>query len=441
MKKTVLTFQVSLIFFSANAQKSINSFNQANAPITIEAFPNSNGRALGDTLLYMPLVNIIVNPFDLPLFGLDMEDLDGQITSNPGIDMDFGIYYSTDSSTNVFSLPTQNNFYHPWETPFSSGTDSAFYFGASSWFIPLGVADNWLEFGPITIPLTGATLQWYDRTKAYRDGYEVLLSTSGMYNYLDFTSPAIYSKIDASPPSPTATTDTTWQFRSAPIPASYLGTSIYFAFHHIANDMDMLFLDEITVIEGGPTCDANFITIQDTANLYDYTIYNSSSSGPTYSYLWDFGDSTTSTLQYPTHVYSWSGPFQICLTVSDAIGCSDMKCDSITPGHSPSNITTLTVLPPATVGIQTIEKKSSFKIYPNPFNSSATVNYSINEECFVELVVFDLLGNEISSIEVGNKLQGNHSYIWNAENMSKGMYLLQLKTGNTISTQKVIITK
>ena len=61
------------------------------------------------------------------------------------------------------------------------------------------------------------------------------------------------------------------------------------------------------------------------------------------SYLWDFGDGNTSTQQNPTHVYSASGVFQVCLTVSNFCGsntsCQNLvvTCNKPSPNFSAAN--------------------------------------------------------------------------------------------------------
>ena len=82
-----------------------------------------------------------------------------------------------------------------------------------------------------------------------------------------------------------------------------------------------------------------------------------------------------------------------------------------------------------------------FESYPNPFNGSTTINYSISKEATVELTIIDLLSNKIATIDSGNKLVGNYSAIWNAETVAEGMYILQLKVDNQILTKKIIVTK
>ena len=188
-------------------------------------------------------------------------------------------------------------------------------------------------------------------------------------------------------------------------------------------------------------CDANFSVVNDSlALLTTYWIYNYSSGAGTVNYLWDFGDGSTSTAPYPTHTYATSGPFLICLTISDGIGCSDTQCDSIGTRHMMSGPMQIYVID-ATGIQQQANTISSLENYPNPFSDNTTISYSIKKDASVELSLLDLLGNKIAAIETGNRTEGKHSINWNSEGIAQGMYLLQLKVDNNISTKKLMISK
>lgn len=253
MKKIYTLIATVAVVFSANAQNKAfsgaNSGQSINAPLQIHQM--NLERAPGDTLLWYPSPGVyLFNSTDAAAFNLQNEDIDGLTPNNAGEAMAYGLYFSDDNSM-AGSVPTQSNYYHPYENPIlSGGTDSAFFWHATSWFAPAGQADNWLIMGPITIT-TGCTLKWYDRTNpAYRDGYNVKLALASAVSipatFSDFSGAAIYTKAD-SYPSVTYTTDTTWVLRTATIPATYDGQAIYVAFNHTANDMDVLYLDEFTI--------------------------------------------------------------------------------------------------------------------------------------------------------------------------------------------------
>ncbi|MCE3279917.1 MAG: repeat-containing protein [Bacteroidetes bacterium] len=188
-------------------------------------------------------------------------------------------------------------------------------------------------------------------------------------------------------------------------------------------------------------CDAHFSIIQDSTNVTNYLVYNSTPGSSAANYFWDFGDGTTSTLQYPTHTYAANMPYYICLTVSDASGCTDTYCDSINTGHGATPIS-LTVVAPAMTGISSVEETSStLENYPNPFNESTIINYSISKDANVELYVMDLLGNVISTIDNSRKQSGNYNATWNAADVASGIYLLQMKVNDQLIIKKIVVSK
>lgn len=187
-------------------------------------------------------------------------------------------------------------------------------------------------------------------------------------------------------------------------------------------------------------CNSYFTVQQDSANLYNYLVYDfSTTPSGTLTYLWDFGDGTTSTLVYPTHTYATTAPVTLCLTISDGTGCTDTYCDSITPGMMMSNVFTINVLP---MGVaEQASTISSLENYPNPFSENTTIKYAINTEANVSISIIDLLGNIIAEIENENRSSGEYSITWNSQGVSEGMYLLQLKVNNDIKTKKIIVSK
>lgn len=190
----------------------------------------------------------------------------------------------------------------------------------------------------------------------------------------------------------------------------------------------------------GGICDANFYIYQDSTNLYNYFVYNYSSTTAGTTYLWDFGDGTTSTLAYPTHTYASTTPVVLCLTVADGSGCTDTFCDSITPGMMMSSTFTLNVVNPLGV-YENINAIISLENYPNPFTNSTTINYAINKDANISISIIDLLGNTVAELENENKPSGEYSTSWNAEGVAEGMYLLQLKVDNNVKTKKIIVSK
>ena len=83
----------------------------------------------------------------------------------------------------------------------------------------------------------------------------------------------------------------------------------------------------------GNSCNANF---SDSAVLNTNTIFfnnYSTSSDSIVSYVWNFGDGSSSTSVNTHHTYSNSGTYYACLTITAANGCTSTHCDSVHVGH------------------------------------------------------------------------------------------------------------
>jgi len=81
--------------------------------------------------------------------------------------------------------------------------------------------------------------------------------------------------------------------------------------------------------------------------------------------------------------------------------------------------------------------------YPNPFNPVTSIKFSLPANHFgnVTLKVYDILGNEVSTLVNENKLAGNYEVKFDASSISSGVYYYQLNAGNFVETKKMILLK
>lgn len=84
--------------------------------------------------------------------------------------------------------------------------------------------------------------------------------------------------------------------------------------------------------------------------------------------------------------------------------------------------------------------------YPNPFNPSTTLEYSLPVQSEVECSIFDLSGNLVKEFFF-NQYAGKHSITWNADQFSSGIYLVRFTakavdgTNSFVDYQKVTLLK
>ncbi len=83
----------------------------------------------------------------------------------------------------------------------------------------------------------------------------------------------------------------------------------------------------------------------------------------------------------------------------------------------------------------------SLNIYPNPFNSAATIEFSTLTDNFISIEVYDITGKEIEVLLSEPLSKGNHKINWNAEGLNEGVYFIRLETNTSSVVQKAIILK
>lgn len=79
--------------------------------------------------------------------------------------------------------------------------------------------------------------------------------------------------------------------------------------------------------------------------------------------------------------------------------------------------------------------------YPNPFNPATTISYQIPASGQTTLKIFDLLGKEVATLVDSYQQAGRYQVMFNAKNLSSGIYFYRLDSGNFSQTKKLIMMK
>jgi hypothetical protein len=113
-------------------------------------------------------------------------------------------------------------------------------------------------------------------------------------------------------------------------------------------------------------------------------------------------------------------------------------------GNQVSQHFTLSVGVPTGVTDGSDRIPDSFTLYqnfPNPFNPSTTIRFSIPEQSKVTLIVYDMLGREVATL-VDEQLQpGEYSRLFDARHLAGGVYPYRLRAGEYVQTKRLLLVK
>jgi hypothetical protein len=78
-----------------------------------------------------------------------------------------------------------------------------------------------------------------------------------------------------------------------------------------------------------------------------------------------------------------------------------------------------------------------FQNYPNPFNPTTTISYQLSSPSKVHLVVYNLLGQEVTTLVDAVREAGFHHETWNASALSSGLYIYRITSTDESGHQNV----
>jgi len=79
--------------------------------------------------------------------------------------------------------------------------------------------------------------------------------------------------------------------------------------------------------------------------------------------------------------------------------------------------------------------------FPNPFNPSTTIQYSVPRTSRINLRVYDLLGREVSTLVNDVKQPGVYKTVWDTQDMASGVYFLRIRSGYFTDTKKLTLMR
>jgi len=80
-------------------------------------------------------------------------------------------------------------------------------------------------------------------------------------------------------------------------------------------------------------------------------------------------------------------------------------------------------------------------VYPNPFNPSLNIQYSLKVAQDVSIRIYNTRGQMVQSFELGNREAGVHNLSWDANGQATGIYLIRMQAGNKLYNSKAVLSK
>jgi photosystem II stability/assembly factor-like uncharacterized protein len=79
--------------------------------------------------------------------------------------------------------------------------------------------------------------------------------------------------------------------------------------------------------------------------------------------------------------------------------------------------------------------------YPNPFNPVTTIKYSVPKQSLVKLIIYDVIGREVTTLVNEIKHPGNYNVSFDASNFASGVYFYRMEAGDFINVKKMVLIK
>lgn len=191
------------------------------------------------------------------------------------------------------------------------------------------------------------------------------------------------------------------------------------------------------VAEYTPPCNAYF-TLLPASSAHTYTLTDYCTGTGKLNYLWTWGDGKADTGAKPTHIYDSAGIYQICVAMTDSLGCSSSFC---MPANSYLAKTTADMIyvnvvrgKPTHITDQ-LTQEYGFSVYPNPTNSTFVATGKCTDR-EANILVKDLSGKVLQQEKVMVR-DGSFRQSISLDNIASGMYFIELQTSAGTSILKL----
>lgn len=139
----------------------------------------------------------------------------------------------------------------------------------------------------------------------------------------------------------------------------------------------------------------------------------------------------------------WQGIYDVS---SDTLKVEGFWHTGLPPTPTPTFFNTPTSYRRVPTDIITGENETSESFflhhnYPNPFNPSTTISFSLSRKSIVSLDISDALGRKVAVLASEELPAGTYTRQWNAEGLASGVYYYRLTAGDLTQTKKLILLR
>jgi hypothetical protein len=199
--------------------------------------------------------------------------------------------------------------------------------------------------------------------------------------------------------------------------------------------------DSVILSSNPCNTNVNFVMSQDSSQALTWWAIANYPQNVTNA-VWSWGDNTTSTGLYPSHTYSASAFYNICVSITVSCAGTASYCANTFINRSSNamyqvNVIGSTNQNPTSIITQEAEQLSELKLFPNPSKDFARLKLNSGKDGIVTLSIFEITGKLVSENKV-SVTKGNNELEVDVNTLDKGFYLLNVQNGVNKKTIRLI---
>jgi hypothetical protein len=206
---------------------------------------------------------------------------------------------------------------------------------------------------------------------------------------------------------------------------TYYATGVYTDTLASAHGCDSIVTLTLTI----DTVVAHYTIYPDTNHAHNWFALDQCSGAGALSYTWTWGDGSSSTGSSPSHTFATADNYNICVAVTDSLGCSASYCDSSTYIYKAASMISIKVvksIPNTVSGVSTIANDDySYTIYPNPTDRLITIKALGADYYKTTATLIDYTGRIIRNLIQDQTIPAQGIQV-DMTNISTGIYLIKL---------------